>query len=46
MLFILSSVKVLISKDNKQKHKGVQVKHIIIIAIEYINANSIIILIY
>jgi len=46
MLFILSSVKVLISKDNKRKYKGMLVKRIIVIAIEYINTNNIIVLIY
>jgi hypothetical protein len=40
MLFILSLVKVLISKDNKRKYKGVQVKRIIIIAIKYISINN------
>jgi hypothetical protein len=40
MLSILGLVKVLISKNNKQKYRGVCVKRITITAIEYISADS------
>jgi hypothetical protein len=34
------SVKVLVGKDNKRKHRGIRVKRIIVTTIEYISANS------
>lgn len=40
ILSILGSVKVLIDKDNKRKHRGMRVKRTIITIIKYISANS------
>jgi hypothetical protein len=40
MLSILGSVKVLIDKDNKRKHRGIRVKRTIVIAIKYISTNN------
>jgi hypothetical protein len=40
MLLILGSVKVLVSKDNKWKHRGVRVKCTIVTVIKCISANS------
>jgi hypothetical protein len=40
MLSILSSVKVLIDKDNIQAYRGASVKQTIVTAIECISANS------
>jgi hypothetical protein len=40
MLSMLGSVKVLVSKDNKQKYRGARVKRITVTAIEYISADS------
>jgi hypothetical protein len=40
MLFMLSSIKVLISKYNKRDYKGARVKRIIIIIIESISGNN------
>ena len=40
MLSIPGSVKVLISKDNKRKYKGLRVKRTKVIIIKYININS------
>jgi len=40
ILFILSFIKVLISKYNKRDYKGARVKRISVTAIEYINSNN------
>jgi hypothetical protein len=40
MLSILGLVKVLVSKDNKQKYRGIRVKCTTVTAIEYISADS------
>jgi hypothetical protein len=40
MLSILGLVKVLISKNNKQKYRGIRIKYITITAIECISADS------
>jgi hypothetical protein len=40
MLSILSSVKVLVGKDDKRKHISAQVKRTIVTAIKCISANS------
>ena len=40
MLFILSFVKVLVSKHDKRDYRGARVKRITIIAIECISSNS------
>ncbi|KAN0121715.1 hypothetical protein V8E51_000041, partial [Hyaloscypha variabilis] len=40
ILYILSSIKVLISKDNPRDYKGVGVKYIIVTIIKYISINS------
>jgi hypothetical protein len=40
MLLMLSSVKVLVSKDNTQKYRGARVKQTIITAIKCISADS------
>jgi hypothetical protein len=40
MLFILSSVKVFIGKDDKRNYKGTCIKRTSVIAIECISANS------
>jgi hypothetical protein len=40
MLYILGSVKALISKDDLQDYRGVGVKRTIVTAIEYISANG------
>jgi hypothetical protein len=40
VLYILGSIKVLISKDNPQDYRGAGVKRIIVTAIEYISADS------
>lgn len=40
MLFIPSSIKVLISKHNMRNYKGARVKHITVTAIECISSNS------
>jgi hypothetical protein len=40
MLSMPGSVKVLIGKDNKRKHRGMRVKRTIVTAIKCISANS------
>jgi hypothetical protein len=40
MLFMLSSIKVLISKHNMRDYRGARVKRTIITTIECINSNS------
>ena len=40
ILFILSSIKVLISKYNKRDYRSARVKRISVITIEYISGNS------
>lgn len=40
MLSMLSSVKVLVSKDNRRKHRGARVKRTTVIAIERISGDS------
>jgi hypothetical protein len=40
MLSILSSIKVLIGKDNKRAYRGARVKQTTVTAIEYISANG------
>jgi hypothetical protein len=40
MLSMLSSIKVLLDKDDKQNYKGARVKRIIVTAIKCISANS------
>jgi hypothetical protein len=40
MLFMLGSIKVLISKYNKRDYKGARVKRTFIITIEYISGDS------
>ena len=40
MLCMLSSIQVLLSKDNLQDYKGAGVKRTIVTAIKYISANS------
>ncbi len=40
MLYILSFVKVLISKDDPRDYRGAGVKHTMVTAIEYISINS------
>jgi hypothetical protein len=40
MLYILGSIKVLISKDDPRDYKGASVKRIIVTAIKYININN------
>jgi hypothetical protein len=40
MLYMLSSIKVLISKDDPRDYRGAGVKRTIVIAIECISANS------
>jgi hypothetical protein len=40
MLSMLSSVKVLVGKDNKRKHRGARVKRATVTAIEYISADG------
>jgi hypothetical protein len=40
MLLMLSSIKVLVSKDNKQKYRGARVKRTTVTAVECISANS------
>jgi hypothetical protein len=40
MLSILSSIKVLIGRDNKRKHRGARVKRKIVTAIKCISADS------
>jgi hypothetical protein len=40
MLFILGSIKVLVSKYNKRDYKGARVKRITVTIIEYISSNN------
>jgi hypothetical protein len=40
ILYILNSVKVLISKDNRRDYRGVGVKRTTVTAIEYISING------
>ena len=40
ILFMLGSIKVLVSKYNKRDYKGARVKRITVIAIKCINSNS------
>lgn len=40
MLYILGSVKVLVSKDNPRDYRGTGVKQTIVTAIEYISADG------
>jgi len=40
ILYMLDSIKVLISKDDPRDYRGASVKRTILIAIEYINVNS------
>jgi len=40
ILYILSFIKVLISKDDLRDYKGASIKRIIVIAIKYISINN------